>query len=261
MLPRPAARALILLLALVTAPLPRSAVAAPIAPEPTALDAPADAARPWNPPAAASTDATRAEASFHGLHPLDLIRLHLRLGGFAEGALGGVDRDRGVMVLLEPGFALEVDLDLLAAVTPLGAARAERDEGGALLPEPRHRMDPRAVRYALRPTWRSHVGVVLSALLPGTGQFIQEDNRRVGWIFMTAWTFVVTAGVLALVVPSFPPTEERIAVAASFFGVGLGFNITAAIHAFQQGRRRVPIAVGGAARPTRRPLTGDRSNE
>jgi hypothetical protein len=232
-------RALVLLTAALL--LPRPASGRPAAAPPPADLGPADAARPWQPADAAAGEGTAPDASFHGLLPLDPVRLHLDRGGFAEGALGGVDRERGVVVLLEPGRALEVGLELISAVTALRPDAARRDEAGALRPEPVPASSPSQVRYAVRPTWRSHLGLALSFVVPGTGQFIQEENRRVGWIFLSAWTFVVSAGVLALVVPSPPPTEERIAIAASFFAVGVGFNVTAAIHAFQQGRRRVPV--------------------
>ena len=243
---------LLFVLAALTVPPATSLAAAVAEPSGAALTAPPSAAetpdsalaashRPWSPADAAPGPSTRADAGFHGVWILDPIRLHLSRGGFAEGALGGVDRARGAVLLVEPDASLWVDLSLLSAVSLLGASRPQRDGFGDLLPEPLPRSDPAAVRYVLRPTWRSHVGVLLSTLLPGTGQFIQEENRRVGWIFLAAWTFVVAAGVLALVSPAWPPTQERATIAATFFGVGLAFNVTAAIHAFQQGRRRVPV--------------------
>lgn len=237
---------------------PASEVPAQVAREdaPAPPEASADAARTWSPQGGARTAATRTHVRFHGLLPTEPIRLHLTLGGFTEGVLGGVDRDRGAVLLLDPS-PLWVELSLVGAVTPLGGVRPTHDRLGALLPEPVPADDPTAVRYRLRPTWRSHLGVLLSALLPGTGQFIQEDNRRVGWVFLSAWSFVVAAGALALAVPPHPVSQERGIIAASFFGIGAGFNVVAAIHAFQQGRRRVPVGVvrGGA------PLTSQGPNE
>lgn len=234
--------ALLALLALLGL-LPATSLASPAQDADTPDSAPAASHRLWSPSTAPLGPRSRSDATFHGLWVLDPIRLHLDRGGFADGALGGVDRTRGAVLLFQPGASLWVDLSLLSAVTPLGRTRVERDGFGDLMPEPRPRSDPSAVRYALRPTWRSHVGVLLSVLVPGTGQFIQEENRRVGWVFLAAWTFVTSAGVLALVTPSLPPTQERATIAATFFGVGLAFNVTAAIHAFQQGRRRVPVPV------------------
>jgi hypothetical protein len=216
-------------------------VSAAAAAEEVAEDAPADQYRPWTPLTPSLTASARSESGFHGLFALDPVRLHLIRGGHADGPLGGVDPDKGAVLLLQPLAPVWIDLTLLTSVTPLRFDRPQRDEAGALLPEPLPSSDPVGARMALRPTWRSHLGVLLSALLPGTGQFIQEDNRRVGWVFLAAWSFVVSAGVLALSVPPQPAGPDRIAAATTFFAVGAGFNITAAIHAFRQGRRRVVV--------------------
>ena len=133
--------------------------------------------------------------------------------------------------------SVAIDFSLILTVTPLGLPRDPRGAEGELLSEPEIDADP-AVRWVLRPTWRSHLGATLSALVPGTGQFIQKEERWLGGVFLGTWSFLVASAMLALFAPSDQPTQVRSGLAVGFLGVAGGFNVLSAVHAHRAGRER-----------------------
>lgn len=193
----------------------------------------------WLPQDGGRSGETLKGASFDGMGYLFPLRLHLSRGGFIDGGLGGVDEDSGAMLLLLSRGELLVDFHLIDAVTPL-ASRAEQ------LPELIEAGPPKIVagapvRYAWRPTWRSHAGVVLSFLAPGAGQFIQKKEREVGFLILGGVLSSVGLGLLALYGPSSYSPEARRAVAGVLFGVGGTVAIGGAVHAYGAGRERVAL--------------------
>ncbi len=90
----------------------------------------------------------------------------------------------------------------------------------------------------LRPTWRSHLGAAMSAIIPGTGQFLQKSEQWLGGVFLATWSFLVAGGLLAMFAPGNQTQSVRTGMAAGFLGVAGGFNVLAAVHAHQAGRER-----------------------
>lgn|GEM_PF-1750797 len=223
-----------------------------------AEEAPEDAAAlgPWLPGDGQRGDDTRDAAEWGGLGYLAPVRLHLDRGGFVEGAFGGVRNwvDGGEILLVLPGKAFRVELSLIDAVTPLGAL--QRLDTGDLSPA-LPLQDGLAARTVLKPTWRSHAGVALSFVIPGLGQWIQESEREMGFMFLGLTSFFVAAGTLSLYAPSRQSETERRVLGGMFYGFAVTTEIGAAIHAFQAGRRPVEVAV--EPRPETESSAGGRS--
>lgn len=195
----------------------------------------------WLPGPGVPTAWRGAPASgFDGIEYLSKVRLHLRLGGFVDGGFGGArfEPTGGEVKLVLLGRTLEIDLALVDGVSPLSAPSRVVD--GVPLPAlPLSR--ELSVRYELRPTWRSHLGVGLSALLPGAGMFIQESEREFGFLYLGLGAFFASSGVFALVGPSQQAVSQRRALSGVLFGFGVGNSVISAIHAFQSGRRPTPV--------------------
>ena len=180
-----------------------------------------------------------AEPAFAGMGYLFPLRLHLARGGTVDGTLGGVDLDGRQLLLLLSRGELLVDFRLVGEVTPL-APRLRGDGPGGLVAPPVLKNNL-SVKYRWRPTWRSHLGVALSFLLPGLGQFIQTRDRHVGILVMSGALSAVAVGLLALYGPSAYGPQARRGVAGVFFGLGGSVAIGGAIHAYRTGRERVPV--------------------
>ena len=190
----------------------------------------------WQPEAPAYGDSTRAGPSFDGLGYLFPIRLHLNRGGYIDGGMGGVDADGGRLLLLLSRGDLLIDYDLVVAVTPLAELEEQAEVLARAGPPPLQDGIPQKYRWV--PTWRSHLGVLLSFLLPGAGQFIQTENRGVGFLVMTGVLSSVAVGLLALYAPSSYGPEARRGIAGVFFGLAGGVAIGGAVNAYQSGRER-----------------------
>ena len=181
------------------------------------------------------------------------LRLHLTRGGHVEGALGGVDFVRGELLLVRPKASLRVDLSLVDAVTPLGnlppfgSAEARAAPPGMLTEE--------HVEFRLRPTWRSGLGLALSFVLPGAGQWIQKERPELGFLFLGGAAFFVASGLLALYGPSSYGLQQRATFGGLLFGLAGTVAIVAGAHAFQAGRERRAVRVA-PKRPTRASHTG-----
>ena len=80
----------------------------------------------------------------------------------------------------------------------------------------------------------------MSFVVPGTGQFIQEDEVGVGVLFLVSDLFFITSAVLAFVGPSNLGLTERRAVGGTFIALALSTSVLASVHAFRAGRVRVP---------------------
>jgi hypothetical protein len=227
----------LLLLLLVVAALPRPAVAEEAT---SASEGEGEAAgSKWQPEAPPHTASTRVGPSFDGLGYLFPIRLHLNRGGYIDGGMGGVDAGGGRLLLLLSRGDLLIDYELVVAVTPLADVDAQAELLATAGPPPLRDGIPQKYRWV--PTWRSHLGVLLSFLLPGAGQFIQTQNRGVGFLVMTGVLSSVAVGLLALYGPSSYGPEARRGIAGVFFGLAGGVAIGGAVNAYQSGRERRPV--------------------
>jgi hypothetical protein len=157
---------------------------------------------------------------------------------------GGVDSETEEILLLLPVSRFRVSFRLIDSVTPLGGAAMLREDN-----ELRDILDQRHTERRLVPTWRSHVGVVLSLIAPGTGQFIQRKDPEFGFLFMGLELFMVAGSLLAAFAAPGLEQQDRIGIAVSFATIGVGVSITAAIHAFQTGREEQRIEVKRAGDP------------
>lgn len=163
------------------------------------------------------------------------VRLHLRLGGFVDGDFEGarMERTGGEVVLAIDGRPVIIDAGVVAATSPLAAPSGFAIEP----PEP----------LVLTPTWRSHVGAVLSYVVPGAGQWIQRRDRALGVVFFALGAFLDTSGILALSIQAGgQPKAQRQAIGVLALGLSVGNSTLAAIHAWRTGRELRP------ARPERR---------
>ncbi|MEE2830116.1 MAG: hypothetical protein VX498_13075 [Myxococcota bacterium] len=205
------------------------------------LHGPARAGEPtWEPGAGDRSADTRKGPSFEGMDYLFPLRLHLSRGGHLEGGMGGIDGDRKEVLLVFQQEALRVSFDLVLAVTPLGL----------LSPDPVLRSAPppqilveRHLKYRWVPTWRSHLGVGLSFVLPGLGQFIQEREQQFGFLFLGSALASVAAGLLALYGPSNYGPQVRRGLSGVFFGLAGTVAIGAATHAHRTGRVKKLVKV------------------
>jgi hypothetical protein len=184
--------------------------------------------------------AMRQGPAFSGMGYLFPLRLHLSRGGTIDGGMGGVDQDGGLLLLLLSQGDLLVDFRLIVGVTPL--ARLGVDDGSAEgSPAPPPLRDNLPVKFRWRPTWRSHLGVVLSFLLPGLGQFIQTRDQEAGLLVLSGVLSSVAVGLLALYGPSDYGPQARRGIAGVFFGLGGAVALGGAIHAYRIGRERVAL--------------------
>ena len=204
----------------------------------------AEEAQDWLPDPGERTDQTRTPAVFDGMAYLFPMRLHLSRGGHVDGGLGGVDPETGELLLVLPTASFLVHLTLVEAVTPLG--KLPRPVAGLLQPPP-PLLNPE-IEYRLRPTWRSHLGVVLSVFLPGSGQWIQKTDRELGLIFFGSYLFLVGAAVLSLFAPSGHSEIQRRITAGVLFGLAATVTIGAGAHAWTKGRERVQVRAGTPGR-------------
>jgi hypothetical protein len=198
----------------------------------------AESAR-WLPESAPLVSSSRIGPVFDGMGYLFPLRLHLSRGGYIDGGLGGVDEGAGRLLLLLSRGQLLVDFHLIVGVTPLAdlglQASARVEDGPPIL------NDDLPLQYRWVPTWRSHLGVLLSFLLPGAGQFIQTTERQVGFLVMAGVLSSVAVGLLALYGPSSYGPESRKAIAGLFFGLGGTVAFGGAVHAYRTGRERRPV--------------------
>jgi len=200
----------------------------------------------WAPDDGERTAETRTPPAFEGMSYLFPLRLHLTRGGHIDGAMGGYDPDTGEFLLLLPTTTLQLSVSLVDAVTPLGGL-PEPDSDAASEPAP-PMLSTLHTEYKMRPTWRSGLGLGLSFVMPGLGQFLQEDRKELGFLFLGGAAFFVAGGLLALLAPSsYPPTARR-AIGGIMFGFAGTVAIGAGAHAWTSGKRRVEVEVRGARR-------------
>jgi hypothetical protein len=162
------------------------------------------------------------------------LRLQLVYGGSIDGGFGGVDPAAREILLVRPRRSFRVHFSLIDSVVPLAPLLPEDESGQRPDPPPISAEQPLELRW--RPTWRSHLGAVMSFLLPGTGQFIQRDQVGVGVLFLVSDLFFVTAGVLALFGPSQMAPSHRRGVGGTFIALALSTSILSSVHAFRAGR-------------------------
>lgn len=206
----------------------------------------------WDPDEGDRTEATRSPATFEGMAWLFPLRLHLSHGGHVDGGMGGVDRETGELLLILPTDAFRVHLSLVDAVTPLGVLPRPVD---GVMPAAPAALQENAY-YRLRPTWRSHLGVALSILMPGTGQWIQKEDRELGALFFGSYLFLVGAAVMALVAPSAHSPIQRRITAGVLFGLAGTVTISSGAHAWVAGRERVEVRFGPTEQGERRRRRG-----
>ncbi len=202
----------------------------------------------WTPDEGVRSAQTRTPPSFRGLEYLAAIRLHLIRGGHIDGGLGGVDPETGDLLLVLPRGPLEIELGLVDAVTPLGTLPPPGSPG-ADAPPP-EMITREHVEYRLRPTWRSRAGLALSLVLPGAGQWIQEDQQELGFVFLAGAALFVGSGLLALYGPTSYTAAQRGTVAAIMFGFAGSVSLASGVHAWTAGRRRLPKRVRPRAVPS-----------
>jgi hypothetical protein len=194
----------------------------------------------WQPePSPSASGPLSVGPAFAGMGYLFPLRLHLTRGGTVDGTLGGIDVDGGQLLLLLSRGELLVDFRLVGRVTPLAPLLRGDGPGGLVVPPPLK--NNLSVKYRWQPTWRSHLGVALSFLLPGLGQFIQTRDRQVGFLVLSGALSSVAVGLLALYGPSASGPQARRGVAGVFFGLGGAVAIGGAIHAYRTGRERVVV--------------------
>lgn len=214
----------------------------------TLLPAVALADEAWVPDPGERTEQTRTPPKFDGMAYLFPLRLHLSLGGHLDGGMGGLDPESGELLLVLPTDAFRIHVSLIEAVTPLG--RLPRPVAGLLPPPPPLLQDH--TEFRLRPTWRSHLGVALSVLMPGTGQWIQRSDQELGLLFFGSYLFLVGTAVLALLAPSGHSPIQRRITAGVLFGLAGTVTISSGAHAWVTGRERVEVRRGPLERGKRR---------
>ncbi len=194
--------------------------------------------RVWEPAAGERTDDTREGPRFEGLIYMHPMRVHLARGGHVEGTFGGVDADTGEVLLVLPRTRFRIDFRLIDAVTPLAGILDDSTEVKDIL-------DRRHVERRLMPTWRSHAGLALSFLAPGVGQFIQEEDPELGFLFMGLEIFMAAGALLAAFAAPSLEQPDRIGITAGFTTIGVAVAITAGVHAFRTGREYREVEVDG----------------
>jgi|GEM_PF-4766384 len=172
------------------------------------------------------------ERSFDGMSYRFPLRLILLYGGSLEGALGGVDSAANELLLMRPQRSVRVHFKLIDKIEPL-APLLTADALGVRPPAPS--VAGSALKLKWKPTWRSHLGAVMSFVLPGTGQFIQRDERAIGVLFLASDLFFLTASMLAFFGPSQLAPSHRKIVGGTFAGLALTTSLLSSIHAFKAG--------------------------
>jgi len=211
-----------------------------------ALPAPASAAE-WLPGDGEQTEETRSGPDFRGMGFLFPLRLHLVRGGHLDGQIAGADEEGGELLFIpRPGYRLFIVYHLVTGVTPLGELP---QPGSALADQRPPELATVDVVYRRRPTWRSGLGLALNLIAPGTGHFIQKDEKALGFLFLGLDAFFLAAGSLAAFAPSRLSDRERVFFGAVFFGVDLFTRGTAAGHAFEVGREREAVSIRGTSGP------------
>ena len=180
-------------------------------------------------------------ADFRGMGYMFPLRLKLVYGGAVEGRLGGVDPAAREVLLVRTRRSFRVHFSLIDSVIPLATLLPEDELGKRPDPPPISAQQPLELRW--RPTWRSHLGAVMSFILPGTGQFIQKDQVGVGVLFLVSDVFFVTAAVLAFVGPSQMGPSARRSVGGTFVALALSTSILSSVHAFRAGRTQTRVSV------------------
>lgn len=198
----------------------------------------------WDPDVGERSEQTRTPPRFEGMEYLFPLRLHFVRGGHLDGGLGGYDPATGQLLLVLKTATLEISTSLVDAVTPLGRLPPDGTDAATASAPPMLTRDH--VEYKLRPTWRSGLGLGLSFLLPGLGQFVQEDRKELGFLFLGGAAFFVAGGLLALFAPSSYPPRGRAAVSGVMFGLAGTVAIGAGVQAWGAGKRRVEVRVKGA---------------
>lgn len=198
----------------------------------------------WEPGPGERTEATRSRPDFTGMGFLFPLRLHLLRGGHVDGQIAGASPDQAQLLLIVgPGRQFRVDYDLVTAVTPL-----------ADLPDPSSSFASRQppsladveVVYRSKPTWRSHAGLALNLIAPGTGHFIQKKEKALGFLFLGMDLFFLTAGSLAFFAPSRLQPRERAFFGIAFFSFDALTRGIGAGSAFNLGRERTAIPTSSA---------------
>jgi hypothetical protein len=156
------------------------------------------------------------------------------------------------LLLRTPAEAVRVALglvkgvEILMSAPDLGTQAPLLFAGGCRVARALGPDDP--LRYAWRPTWRSHLGVVLSLVAPGAGQFIQRKEQMSGFLFLGAEAFFITSSLLAFLGPSGLSDRERRSfgiVFAASAATAAGFS---AAHAWNLGREWLPDRAAPARR-------------
>ncbi len=205
------------------------------------------AAAEWQPGDGEQTDETRPGPDFAGMGFLFPLRLHLVRGGHVDGKIAGADDATGELLLIpRPGYQLRIDYHLVTGVTPLGKLPAPDSTLADQRPPTLASVD---VVYRRKPTWRSGLGFALNLLAPGTGHFIQKDDKALGFLFLGLDAFFLAAGSLAAFAPSRLSDRERVFFGAVFFGFDLFTRGTAAGHAFELGRERAAVPIQATSGP------------
>ncbi len=198
----------------------------------------------WVPDDGERTAETRTPPSFTGMEYGFPIRLHLARGGFVDGSLGGVNAASGELLLILPRHRFRIELTLVDAVTPLRPPPAAGTPEAAV-PAPEMLLEEHH-EFRLLPTWRSGLGLGLSFVLPGAGQWIQRERPELGFLFLGGAAFFVGTGLLALYAPSqYGQTGRRI-VGGIMFGLAGTVAVGAGVHAWEAGKERVEVRVKGA---------------
>ena len=193
----------------------------------------------WEPGPGDRTEATRTRPDFSGMGFLFPLRLHLVRGGHIDGQVAGVDAGLGELLLVTgPGQEVRIDYLLLDALTPLAALPAADSPLAGRTPPG---LASAAVVSRLRPTWRSGLGLTLNLLAPGTGHFIQTDEKSLGFLFLGMDVFFLAAGSLAAFAPSRLSAQERVFFGGAFFAFDLLTRGIGAAHAFGLGRERIQV--------------------
>ena len=202
----------------------------------------------WTPDDGEETTETRQGADFTGMGFLFPVRLHFTLGGHLDGKVAGMDPETGEVMLVLPLTRFRIDTTLVKAVTPMGMLPEPGTERAERQPPP---LLAQNTTYKLVPTWRSGLGLALNLIAPGTGSFIQKEEKALGLLFLGLDVFFLSAGALAWFAPSRLGQRERAFFGVIFLGFDLATRAIAAGQAFTAGREcrlvpvRVPVTTGG----------------
>jgi len=194
----------------------------------------------WVPGPGEETAETRQGADFTGMGFLFPVRLHLTQGGHLDGKVAGLDPESGEFMFVLPLSRFRIDSTLVRALTPLAKLPEPGSDRASRLPPP---LVAATTTYKMKPTWRSGLGFALNLLAPGTGSFIQKEDKELGFLFLGLDIFFVSAGLLATLAPSRLTDRQRAFFGVVFFAFdGLTRGIGAG-QAFAAGRERTLVEV------------------